>query len=139
MTPLCGHTLPTLPLMSNINIGMTQCIYEHTHCWWSEMAFANAPTPSHWATRICNEISWGELTNQRPRDQAASESQRLAVKTATHGRRTGESEHSLHRPRTDVHQRAPFLSGMGASGRGSPRGPGPEHTMCTQPRGGTGG
>ena len=60
------------------------------------MTFANAPTPSHWATRICNEISWGELTNQRPRDQAASESQRLAVKTATHGRRTGESEHSLH-------------------------------------------
>ena len=28
------------------------------------------------------------------RDNAASESQRLAVKTATHGRQTGESEHT---------------------------------------------
>ena len=38
-----------------------------------------------------------------------------------------------------VHQRAPFLSGMGASGRGSPQRPGPGHTVRTQPGGRTAG
>ena len=54
--------------MININVGLSLCIYEHTHIWLSETALANASTPSPWVTRICNENSWGVLTNQRPRD-----------------------------------------------------------------------
>ena len=38
-----------------------------------------------------------------------------------------------------VHQRTPFLSGMGAGGQCSPRGPGPENNVYAQPGGGTAG